>query len=290
MKNLPKFKFNIWSICIYVLVLLFVAGLNTAQAGKGGKKGSAGGAGFGESAVRAFYLDGLYSHGIVSDKDTAPYPEYCHGFDGQVTVFSQFLHILKAHNQNERWLAVDPVCHEPEELQGTCIGGTRFYIDHFSTYRRAELDGATWQGDPSAVLALRDMNSGEIARATMYIDLGKKRQLLFGNTNFFDSSGNCGKYNPDRNEPLGDDETRSAPVWVRCENVLELEGEYHCVHWTISTFDLRDSSEPDFPDDAAGCLIKWQKGQAVVESADVEADFQVDVQDVPSGDTSCPQQ
>jgi len=281
MRHLPKIC--IWRICILVLTLIFVVGLGTAQAGKGGKKGSAGGKGYVDTGSAEYvYNDDILNGGALLSDGGGP---YCHGVDGQVTLLARFIQDLDVHNQHDRTLTVDPDCID---VDYDCFEPLE--VNFLGTYRKAYPDGTPFgEGDQMGEreLVLRDMDMGDnrIWRATMSFDLGKKRFLLFGHRGFVCTSMHCG-YPDDGTAPAGAVITQSEPIWVRCDAVGE---DNRCVDWTISTFDLT-LSDP-FADDSPvhGCLAySWLKGSPKLVNPDVEANFFIDVRYVEKGAT-CPQ-
>lgn len=254
-----RLTINLSRILTTVCVGTLLAGaFSPAQAAKGGNK-----------APKAEPDTGMFvladdAYGFISDdfEDRGGYDHYCHGTDGYVYLVKRFTHGTGSQNQNGRTVWVAPLC-DPQGNPGSCFGTDEslFEVHFLGTHRKANLDGTPFE-DGERELRLRDMQRGQTWRATFNADLGKKRWLLYGYRGFADQAAWCGLPG----------ETTSRPVWVHC-HVDDGADPPRCIEWTVSNCNPFDPDEPC----ARACTVQVQKGKARLWSADVQADFSIEL-------------
>lgn len=178
---------------------------------------------------------------------------YCHGTDGQVSVPKRFRLDTKKFNGNDRkyYLTADACDADSPVCDGTVEVGLLQ-----SQLRHRWLDGelvATGEEE----LDFQNMATGEIARVSVDLALGKSTRVLFGN----DSGARMRCRAP----------SQAAPVWVECLGDSNLDG--FCDLWVMTTHNLEGSAEPD----AQACLKEWVKQSEVLLDGEITADFTMDI-------------
>jgi hypothetical protein len=119
-----------------------------ASMGKPRRRKRAGSQGYKAFAASALYVSGESFKVFDDYSDVGPEigPEYCHDLDGELHVYTRYIHILKkAHNKNGRVLMANPLCHT-SDASAFCFDQP-LEIGMASTYRWASADGFPWEGN-----------------------------------------------------------------------------------------------------------------------------------------------